>query len=95
MSVRLTRERSWVRAPLFPFIRLGSGETGTEPFFVDLMGKTGRKAFGGRGASKGLQEEEATDRRRRTGDVLVKIGNLTVTESSSKNGEFGIVLDSD
>ena len=39
MSVRLTRERSWVRAPLFPSSRLGSENTGTESFFVVSDGK--------------------------------------------------------
>ena len=45
MSVRLTRERSWVRAPLFPSPRLGSENTGTEPSSLVLMGKMRKKVL--------------------------------------------------
>ncbi len=85
MSVRLTRERSWVRAPLFPRIRLGSENTGTEPFFVGFKGNNGKKAFRGVSASKGLEWDVATSGRRRNGDVFVNVGVVVMSESRVKN----------
>ena len=46
MSVRLTRERSWVRAPLFPSPRLGSENSGTKPFFIGFDGKSEEESVG-------------------------------------------------
>ena len=66
---------------MFPLVRLGSGKTGTEPFFVDQMGKTWRKAFGERGASKGLQREAATSGRRRNDDGWERLEVVEVGES--------------